>query len=139
MTLTDPFSGLQQAADRYLGRYRGTVLDVDDPKSLGRVKVRVPEVLGDVDSGWALPAFAATGDGSGIYGIPPVGAGVGVEFEAGDLARPVWVGGWYADGALPEGAGPENNGYSVMELATDGTIRLTGFRKQKAYDWSPRT
>lgn len=107
MTLSDPFSGVQQAADRYLGRYRGEVLDVDDPKSIGRVKVRVPELLGDVDSGWALPAFAASGDGSGIYGIPPVGAGVWVEFEAGDLARPIWVGGWYADGALPEGATPD--------------------------------
>jgi hypothetical protein len=30
----------------------------------------------------------------------------------------------------------QNNGYSVMEIAQDGTIRLTGFRKQLEYDWN---
>jgi len=37
--------------------------------------------------------------------------------------------------AMVEGSGAANNGYSVMEIASDGTIRLTGFRKQKTYDW----
>lgn len=37
--------------------------------------------------------------------------------------------------AMVEGAGAENNGYSVMEVASDGAIRLTGFRKQQGYDW----
>lgn len=105
---------------RYLGRYRGLVIDVEDPKSLGRLKLNVPEVLGDVDSGWALPSFAVTGSGSGLYGIPPVGAGVWVEFEAGDLSLPVWVGGWFADGSLPDGATPEK-----MILRTPGGAFVT--------------
>ena len=37
--------------------------------------------------------------------------------------------------AMVEGSGAENNGYSVMEIAPDDTIRLTGFRKQANYDW----
>jgi len=37
--------------------------------------------------------------------------------------------------AMVEGSGVENNGYSVLDIAPDGTIRLTGFRKQKAYEW----
>jgi len=37
--------------------------------------------------------------------------------------------------AMVEGAGPENNGYSLMSLAEDGTIRITGFRKQSPYNW----
>lgn len=37
--------------------------------------------------------------------------------------------------AMVEGSGAENNGYSLMEIDQDGTIRLTGFRKQKGYDW----
>jgi predicted phosphodiesterase len=37
--------------------------------------------------------------------------------------------------AMVEGSGAENNAYSVMEIARDGTIHFTGFRKQKAYDW----
>jgi alkaline phosphatase len=37
--------------------------------------------------------------------------------------------------AMIEGSGAENNGYSVMEVAPDGTIRLAGFRKQMGYQW----
>jgi predicted phosphodiesterase len=37
--------------------------------------------------------------------------------------------------AMVEGSGIENNGYSLMDIASDGTIHLTGFRKQKSYDW----
>jgi len=126
MSLPDVLRTNAERRERYLGRYRGEVLDVEDPKSIGRVKVKVPEVLGDVDSGWALPAFAATGDGSGIYAVPPVGAGVWVEFEAGDLARPVWVGGWHKDGGLPTDATPkkfvlQTPGGHVVTLDDDGT------------------
>ncbi len=37
--------------------------------------------------------------------------------------------------AMIEGAGPENNGYSRMDIEPDGTIRLKGFRRQESYDW----
>lgn len=38
--------------------------------------------------------------------------------------------------AMVEGSGVDNNGYSVLEIAPAGTIRLTGFRKQKGYSAS---
>ncbi|MEZ6128577.1 MAG: metallophosphoesterase [Planctomycetaceae bacterium] len=38
--------------------------------------------------------------------------------------------------AMVEGSGAENNGYSSMEIEPGGTIHLSGFRKQKSYDWS---
>ena len=37
--------------------------------------------------------------------------------------------------AMVEGTGRNNNGYSVMKIAGDGTIRIDGFRKQDAYTW----
>lgn len=37
--------------------------------------------------------------------------------------------------AMVEGSGAENNGYSVMEIEPNGTIHLTGFRKQKSHNW----
>lgn len=40
--------------------------------------------------------------------------------------------------AMVEGAGAENNGYSLMEISPDATIRLTGFRKQRGYDWKQK-
>ncbi len=40
--------------------------------------------------------------------------------------------------AMVEGSGAANNGYSLMDIASDGTIQLTGFRKQKSFDWERR-
>jgi len=37
--------------------------------------------------------------------------------------------------AMVEGAGPDNSGYSIMDVLEGGTIRLTGFRKQFNYIW----
>jgi alkaline phosphatase len=37
--------------------------------------------------------------------------------------------------AMVEGSGAGNNGYSLMEIESNGTIHLTGFRKQKPYKW----
>ena len=38
--------------------------------------------------------------------------------------------------AMVEGAGEEDNGYSVMDVFDNGLIRITGFRKQAKYDWT---
>lgn len=84
-----------QVRERFYGKYRGVVSDVDDPERMGRIKARVPEVLGDVESPWALPCTPYPGMGEGWYAIPPVGAGVWIEFEAGDPSRPLWTGGWF--------------------------------------------
>ena len=37
--------------------------------------------------------------------------------------------------AMIEGSGAENNGFSVVQVSKDGTITVSGFRKQKSYDW----
>ncbi len=38
--------------------------------------------------------------------------------------------------AMIEGSGAESNGYSIMSLASDGTISIDGFRKQDDYTWT---
>ncbi len=86
--------------NRYFGKYRGVVTDNLDPTSRGRVKVRVPAVLGDLES-WAMPCLPFTGNGMGSYVIPESGSGVWVEFEAGDPSYPIWCGGFWADDELP--------------------------------------
>lgn len=86
---------------RHYGKYRGKVTDNQDPNNLGRIRARVPEVLGDVQTGWALPAAPYAGNGSGFFRVPPAGAGVWIEFEAGDVSRPVWSGCWWGSNQLP--------------------------------------
>jgi hypothetical protein len=94
---------------RYYGKYRGTVIDTEDSQKLGRVKVSVPAVLGDLQI-WAMPCVPYTGSNAGHYFIPEVGAGIWVEFEAGDASYPIWVGGYWGDGDTPQnekGADPK--------------------------------
>jgi len=86
---------------RYFGKYRGLVQDVDDPDNLGRLVAQVPEVYGEEDSPWAWPAVPFAGASHGLVLLPEVGDGVWIEFEAGDLSRPIWTGCWWARGELP--------------------------------------
>ncbi|MBU4261459.1 MAG: phage tail protein [Proteobacteria bacterium] len=79
---------------RYYGKYRGIVVDNADPEQLGRLKLKVPSILGnDIVSGWAAPCVPYGGEmNQGMLFIPEVNAGVWVEFEEGDLEFPIWVG-----------------------------------------------
>ncbi len=94
-------TSVDASTDRFYGKYRGQVADTNDPLQSGRVKVSVPEVLGDVQTGWALPCTPYASKGHGLYTIPPVGASVWVEFEAGDVSRPIWTGGWWGPSEAP--------------------------------------
>jgi hypothetical protein len=87
--------------NRYFGKYRGTVSENNDNTSRGRLKVKVPAVLGDLEV-WAMPCVPYAGEGVGTYMQPEPGSGVWVEFEGGDPAYPVWTGTFWADGEVPE-------------------------------------
>lgn len=86
-------------AARHYGKYRGRVEDNGDALRRGRLQVRVPALLGD-QAVWALPCVPYAGDGVGFFALPPVGAGVWVEFEGGDLDYPIWSGCFWADGEI---------------------------------------
>ena len=87
--------------DRFYGKYRGIVTDNMDPRNFGRIKALVPEVLGEIATGWASACAPYFGTQAGFFAMPPVGAGVWIEFEAGDPSRPIWVGGWWGEGEVP--------------------------------------
>ena len=114
-TVMDPTTG------QHYGKYRGVVADNEDPDNLGRLKARVPKVLGDVETGWALPAAPFAGDGIGLFAVPPPDSGVWIEFEAGDVSRPIWSGCWWADGQLPNQATPA---IKVLKTVSGHTITL---------------
>ncbi len=55
----------------------------------------VPDVSSLIPSTWAeacVPLAGPTGPPMGVFMVPPIGAGVWVEFETGDPNYPVWVG-----------------------------------------------
>ena len=73
---------------RFYGVYRGIVADNSDPLAKGRLRLRIPQVLGDAITDWAWVQQA--------HGVqvdaPEIGQGVWVMFEGGDPSFPVWVG-----------------------------------------------
>lgn len=83
----------------FYGKYRGVVTDVNDPLMTGRIKARVPDVLGDQESGWAMPCAPFGGNQTGFFSLPAVDAGVWIEFEHGDPDYPIWSGCWWGSAA----------------------------------------
>jgi uncharacterized protein involved in type VI secretion and phage assembly len=80
---------------RFYGKYRGTVTDMQDPLNMGRIKAKVPDAMGDQETGWATPCVPFAGKGMGFFALPSVGAGVWMEFEHGDPDLPIWTGGYW--------------------------------------------
>jgi hypothetical protein len=80
---------------KFYGIYRGTVVNNVDPLQTGRILVTVTDVGSVTPSTWAMPAVPLAGKQEGTFMVPQIGAGVWVQFEAGDPDRPVWTGGWW--------------------------------------------
>lgn len=90
---------------RYVALYQGVVTRRDDPKRIGRVKVRVPGLI-EPESGWALPS-GATGDGTGLYIVPKVDEDVWVWFHQGDPDELRYLpGNWGAPKGNPQSPSP---------------------------------
>src|SRR5437660_6298777 len=77
---------------KFYGKYRGTVRVNKDIEQLGRLLVEVPDVFGPNLTSWAMPCVPYAGLQLGMYVVPPVNAGVWVEFEQGDPDYPIWTG-----------------------------------------------
>jgi len=87
------------ASRRFFGKYRGLVVDNQDSTSRARLQVKVPAVMGDVPI-WALPCVPYAGDSVGFFALPDVGTAVWIEFEAGNIDYPIWVGCFWSDGQI---------------------------------------
>jgi len=92
--------------EKRFGKFRATVIDNQDPEKRGRLKLRIPSVLADQESDWALPCLPYGGkDQQGMFFVPDIDSQLWVEFEEGDISRPVWVGTfWQQESDTPEDA-----------------------------------
>lgn len=113
--LPDALLDFQQAQlHKVWGKYAGKVVDNADPEQMGRLQVRCDAVLG-AETVWAMPCVPYAGPGVGFYFIPPVDAGVWIEFEGGDVSRAIWTGCYWAKGDLPSDAASPD----IKLIATD--------------------
>jgi hypothetical protein len=72
-------------ARNYVGKYRGRVIDIDDPMQERRLQVIVPEV--DESAAWATAATEVAD-----LDVPEIDREVWIEYEHGDPMYPRWVG-----------------------------------------------
>lgn len=91
-------SDLQRHIGKFYGKYSGEVIHNEDEEKRGQITVRVSAIFGIGEDGEFLARPCLP---SGHFFIPPVGAKVWVEFEAGNLAYPIWVGTWYPVNSVP--------------------------------------
>jgi hypothetical protein len=126
---------------KFFGVYRGTVVSSKDPLKKRRLKVSVPQILGDEPTDWSWPT-----DSSGAYFTPPAaGQGVWVMFEGGDPSFPVWsstFGKYKGKGYqveitdLPKGSYPatitrsiQNNEFDVIAALVDLAKKVEEIRQ----------
>ncbi|RLG71782.1 MAG: hypothetical protein DRO11_03680 [Methanobacteriota archaeon] len=94
--------GFEYIFNRYYGLYKGLVVANNDPETRLRCRVMCPAIGHQKDEDvaedyWALPKMNGFDGEFGLEGMfepPPIGAGVWVEFEGGDVDFPVYSGGW---------------------------------------------
>lgn len=91
----------------YPSLYRGIVESNEDPKGLGRCKIRVPAVHGALNYPidilpWARPlVLTPVSKGRGSVNIPDVGDIVWVMFEGSERDFPIYLGGTYSNEDIP--------------------------------------
>ena len=103
----------------YFGKYRGMVINNIDPMLMARIQVSVPDVSGVLPTTWAMPCLPVGGIQMGIVTVPPVGAGVWVEFEQGDPDYPIWVGCYWGSAAeIPSLSKTAAPGLAAITLQT---------------------
>lgn len=116
------------APHKFYGKYRGTVVNNEDPLQIGRIMALVPDVSNVMPTSWAMPCLPAVGIQYGICVVPPLGAGVWIEFEQGDPDYPIWTGGFWGSAAevpaLMRARLPTSPGI-VMQTVAQNTIAIT--------------
>lgn len=119
---------IEKLTERFPHIYRGQVMDVDDPETTGRIKVRVEPMFKNIETDllpWAVPGenLMIGADGAsvdiGCRWVPDKDSWVFVFFEGGDPYCPVYVA-----AAPSHGDGPTLT-YETDDTVTDRTARLS--------------
>jgi len=109
-----------------LGLYRGTVSNNVDPEQRGRILAIVPDATGPLPGSWAMPCLPAAGINTGVFTVPMVGSGVWIQYERGDIDRPVWLGGYWGSAAeVPATAHlipPGMTGFAIQTQLKNGIV-----------------
>jgi uncharacterized protein involved in type VI secretion and phage assembly len=90
-----------ESGDRINGVTIAIVTNIQDPKKLGRVKVKLPLLSMTDESDWVRVLTPLAGLQQGLYCLPQVNDEVLVAFEQGDPQRPYVLGALWSASAQP--------------------------------------
>jgi hypothetical protein len=71
----------------FMGKHRALVKKIDDPKQMRRIRVLCPLISETEILPWALPCDSLKQDW-----LPEIGDVVWIEFEGGEVDKPIWIG-----------------------------------------------
>ncbi|MEA3335581.1 MAG: phage baseplate assembly protein V [Chloroflexota bacterium] len=111
---------------KFYGKYRGQVINNVDPMMIGRIQVMVPDVSNIALTSWAMPCLPVGGVQMGMFTVPPIGAGVWIEFEQGDPDYPIWTGSFWGSTAevpaLAKTVPPAIDGITLQTTLQNGIV-----------------
>ena len=114
------------------GNYCGTVVDIEDPLQIGRVRVEVFGFFDGLDPTlipWATPATSNTGGsdtGGGFFSVPKLGSIVEVQFDSGNIYNPQYSFNQRISDELKEeiSASYENAHSVIYDTITEGFVKV---------------
>lgn len=110
---------------RIYGVTVGIVTDNEDPEKLGRVKLKLPDRLGNLETDWARVATIMGGNSMGAFFLPDVNDEVLVMFREGDIREPYVIGSlWNSKEKPPEDNGDGKNNIKVIKTRKGHTITI---------------
>jgi len=118
----------EESQRKYYGKYPGVVLDNDPPAGnrRGELKVEVHGILEETSDGSGqrpIQVIAAPCYPPGFFFIPEVKDNVWIEFGAGDINTPIWIGVWYAKDKTPKNAeGQEPTTFQKIIRTVSGNV-----------------
>jgi uncharacterized protein involved in type VI secretion and phage assembly len=104
----------------------GLVTNIQDPESLGRVRVQFPTLGDSIEGIWARVALPGAGPDAGLSFMPQIDDEVVVGFEHGDTRRPVVLGSLHNSVDKPHAnmRGQQDGGSLVIYGRQDAEIDL---------------
>ena len=67
---------------RFYGLYAGLCTNVDDPEQSNRIKLKVPQILGDAETNWARPCLPVTSNANHPDHLPHLASEVAALLQA---------------------------------------------------------
>lgn len=102
-TLTDEFSKMYNNNKKVgavnfdrSATWKGVVVDNSDPYRSGRIRAHVEGIIDGGSDVWITPRTGNNFANSGSFIVPPVGSTIYVDFEGGDINKPL-----YTTGGIP--------------------------------------